>query len=29
MGPRSAMDECEPDLVKVWAAFTKEYGVYR
>jgi uroporphyrinogen-III decarboxylase len=28
MGPRSAMDECDPDLVKVWVEFTKEYGVY-
>ena len=29
MGPRSAMDECNPELVKVWVEFTKEYGVYR
>jgi Uroporphyrinogen decarboxylase (URO-D) len=29
MGPRSAMDEADPKLVKVWADFTKEYGVYR
>ena len=29
MGPRSAMDECDPDLVKVWADFTEEYGVYQ
>jgi|WetSurSiteA1Bulk_404760.scaffolds.fasta_scaffold17652_2 hypothetical protein len=29
MGPRSAMDECNPELVKVWVNFTKEYGVYR
>jgi hypothetical protein len=29
MGPRSAMDECEPKLVRVWVDFTKEYGVYR
>jgi hypothetical protein len=28
MGPRSAMDECDPDLVRVWVDFTKEYGVY-
>jgi uroporphyrinogen-III decarboxylase len=28
MGPRSAMDECNPELVKVWVDFTKEYGVY-
>ncbi|MFV0437773.1 MAG: uroporphyrinogen decarboxylase family protein [Desulfopila sp.] len=29
MGPRSAMDEANPKLVKVWFDFTKEYGVYR
>jgi len=29
MGPRSAMDECNPELVRVWVDFTKEYGVYR
>jgi uroporphyrinogen-III decarboxylase len=29
MGPRSAMDEADPGLVKVWFDFTKEYGVYR
>ena len=29
MGPRSAMDECDPELVRVWRDFTKEYGVYR
>ena len=28
MGPRSAMDESNPELVKVWFDFTKEYGVY-
>ena len=28
MGPRSAMDEANPRLVKVWFDFTKEYGVY-
>jgi len=28
MGPRSALDECEPERVKVWVNFTKEYGVY-
>ena len=28
MGPKSAMDECNPELVKVWFDFTKEYGVY-
>jgi uroporphyrinogen-III decarboxylase len=29
MGPRSAMDECDPDRVKVWVDYTREYGVYR
>jgi hypothetical protein len=29
MGSRSAMDEANPKLVKVWFDFTKEYGVYR
>jgi hypothetical protein len=29
MGPKTAMDEARPDLVKVWFDFTKEYGVYR
>jgi len=28
MGPRSAMDECDPERVKVWVNFTKEYGKY-
>jgi hypothetical protein len=28
MGPRSIMDECDPERVKVWTKFTKEYGVY-
>jgi len=28
MGPRSVMDMANPELVKVWADFTKEYGVY-
>ena len=28
MGPRSIMDEANPELVKVWVEFTKEYGVY-
>lgn len=28
MGPKSAMDEANPELVKVWFEFTKEYGVY-
>jgi uroporphyrinogen-III decarboxylase len=29
MGPRGSMDECNPELVKVWVDFTKEYGVYK
>lgn len=29
MGPKTAMDEADPKLVKVWFDFTKEYGVYR
>jgi len=29
MGPRSAMDECDPVKVKVWVDYTREYGVYR
>ncbi len=28
MGPRSAMDEADPKLVKEWFDFTKTYGVY-
>lgn len=28
MGANTAMDECEPELVKVWVDATKEYGVY-
>jgi uroporphyrinogen-III decarboxylase len=28
MGPRSVMDEANPELVKVWFNYTKEYGVY-
>jgi len=28
MGPKSAMDEADPNLVKVWFDFTKKYGVY-
>jgi len=28
MSNRGVMDECEPELVKVWVDFTKEYGVY-
>jgi len=29
MGPKTAMDEANPELVKVWFNFTKEYGLYR
>jgi uroporphyrinogen-III decarboxylase len=29
MGPKSAMDEANPELVKVWFDFTKEYGLYQ
>lgn len=29
MGPKSAMDECDPERVKIWVEFTKEYGKYR
>ncbi len=29
MACSSVMDECDPALVKVWADFTKEYGMYR
>jgi len=29
MGPKSAMDEANPELVRVWVDFTKEYGVYK
>jgi hypothetical protein len=28
MGPNSSMDECNPELVKVWVDATKEYGAY-
>jgi len=28
MAPRSAMDEADPVLVRVWTEFTKEYGIY-
>jgi hypothetical protein len=28
MGPRSVMDNADPELVKVWADFTKAYGDY-
>ena len=29
MSSRSVLDEANPELVKVWAEFTKEYGVYQ
>jgi uroporphyrinogen-III decarboxylase len=29
MGPKTAMDEANPELVKIWFNFTKEYGLYR
>jgi uroporphyrinogen-III decarboxylase len=29
MGPGSAMDECDPERVKIWVDFTKEYGAYK
>lgn len=29
MGPRSVMDEANPELVKIWVDYTKEYGKYR
>lgn len=28
MGPGSTMEECDPERVKAWVKFTKEYGVY-
>jgi hypothetical protein len=28
MSSRATMDDASPELVKVWAAFTKEYGIY-
>ena len=28
MGPKAAMDEAKPELVKAWFDFTKEYGKY-
>jgi hypothetical protein len=28
MGPKSIMDEADPELVKVWLDFTREYGHY-
>ena len=29
MAPRSVMDNADPELVRVWVDFTKEYGVYK
>ena len=29
MSSAGAMDECDPELVKVWRDFTREYGAYR
>jgi hypothetical protein len=29
MGPKSVMDEADPDLVRVWIAATREYGLYK
>lgn len=29
MSCAGVMDEAEPELVKVWKDFTREYGVYR
>ena len=29
MSCRGAMDDADPELVKVWAEFTREYGVYK
>ncbi len=29
MSPRVGMDDANPELVKVWADFTREYGIYR
>ena len=28
MAPRSVMDNADPEIVRVWVDFTKEYGVY-
>jgi uroporphyrinogen-III decarboxylase len=28
MGPKSIMDEANPELVRVWVDFTREYGIY-
>ena len=29
MSSRGVLDEANPELVKVWVEFTKEYGVYK
>jgi len=29
MGSNTVLDDAKPELVKVWADFTREYGVYR
>ena len=29
MSTRGSLDEAEPELVRIWVDFTKEYGVYR
>ena len=29
MSSSSVLDEADPNLVKIWVEFTKEYGVYR
>ena len=29
MSTRGVLDEADPELVKVWVEFTKEYGVYK
>jgi len=28
MSARATLDEAKPELVRVWADFTREYGVY-
>lgn len=29
MGPRASMDECDPERVKIWVDYTKQYGLYK
>jgi hypothetical protein len=29
MGSNTVLDSAEPELVKVWVDFTREYGVYQ